>query len=75
MSALKVRLNGQQKTGNKKRATCHATLLQNELNSDVARFSTHIIKSVLTRVVKRATSLFNSGVLQQQVARFVIRFY
>ena len=25
------------KTGSKKRATCFATLLQNELNSDVAR--------------------------------------
>ena len=30
-----------EKTGNKKRATCFATLLQNELNSDVARFATH----------------------------------
>ena len=27
--------------GNKTRATCFATLLQNELNSDVARFTTH----------------------------------
>ena len=48
-------------------------MLQNELNSAVARFTTHIIKSVLTRVVKRASSLFNSGVLQQQVARFCYR--
>ena len=31
---LKVRKNGQ-----KKRATCFATLLKNELNSDVARFT------------------------------------
>ena len=30
------------KTGNKTRATCLATLLQNELNSDVARFTTHV---------------------------------
>ena len=30
------------KTGNKKRATCLAKLLQNKLNSDVARFTTHI---------------------------------
>ena len=30
------------KTGNKKSATCFATLLQNELDSDVARFTTHI---------------------------------
>ena len=29
------------KMGNKKRATCLATSLQNELNSDVARFTTH----------------------------------
>ena len=29
------------KTGNKKCATCFATLLQNELNSDIARFTTH----------------------------------
>ena len=28
--------------GNKKRATCLATLLQNELNSDVAHFTTQI---------------------------------
>ena len=30
------------KTGNNKRATCFATLLQNELNSDVAPFTTHV---------------------------------
>ena len=30
------------KTGNKKRATCPATLLQNELNRDVERFTTPI---------------------------------
>ena len=30
------------KTGYKKRATCFATLRQNELNSDVARFTTHV---------------------------------
>ena len=37
------------KTGNKKRATCFATVLQNELNSDVARFTTHI-KPVLQQI-------------------------
>ena len=37
------------KTGNKKHATCLATLLQNELNSDVARFTTHI-KPVLQQI-------------------------
>ena len=31
-----------EKTGNKKRATCFAALLQNEWNSDVARFNTHV---------------------------------
>ena len=36
-------------TGNKKRATCFATLLQNELNSDVARFTT-LIKPVLQQI-------------------------
>ena len=30
------------KTGNKKRATCFATLLQNELNSDIVRFTAHV---------------------------------
>ena len=30
------------KTANKNYATCRATLLQNELTSDVARFTTHI---------------------------------
>ena len=43
-TTLKVR-----KTGNKRRATCLATLLQNELNSDVARFTTHI-KPVLQQI-------------------------
>ena len=30
------------KTGNKKRATCFETLQQNQLKSDVARFTTHV---------------------------------
>ena len=30
------------KTGNKRRTTCFATLLQNVLNGDVVRFTTHI---------------------------------
>ena len=33
-------------TGNKNYATCLATLLQNVLNSDVARFTTHIKRAV-----------------------------
>ena len=32
------------KTGNKKRAICFETWLQNELHSDVARFTTHLKK-------------------------------
>ena len=35
--------------GNKKCATCFATLQQNELNSDVAHFTTHI-KPVLQQI-------------------------
>ena len=33
---------GYGKMGNKTRATCFATLLQNKLNSNVARFTTHV---------------------------------
>ena len=47
------------KTGNKKRATCFATLLQNELNSDVARFTTHI-KPVLQQI-RLLTGLSRGG--------------
>ena len=36
-------------TGNKKLSTCLATLLQNELNSEVARFTNHI-KPVLQQI-------------------------
>ena len=35
------RSKGTRKTGNEKLATCFATLLQNELNNDFARFTTH----------------------------------
>ena len=34
------------KTGNKRRASCFATLLQNELNSHVARFTTQVNKTL-----------------------------
>ena len=37
------------KTGNKKRATCFTTLLQNELKNDVARYTSHI-KPVLQQI-------------------------
>ena len=41
------------KTGNKKRATCLATLLQNKLNSDVARITTHIKLVSTNQIVNR----------------------
>ena len=56
------------RTGDKKRATCFATLLQNELNSDVARFTTHI-KPVLQQI--RYSTCFTSNVAKQ-VTRFFI---
>ena len=42
--SFKVRKNGQQKT-----STCFATLLQNDLNNDVARYTTQI-KPVLLQI-------------------------
>ena len=75
-SSLKARKNGQ-----KKRTTCLATLLKNELNSDVLPVLPPAFKPVnnliccktgLTWVVKRATSLFNS--FYSNVARQVVRF-
>ena len=42
-------LKGTEKRATKKRATCFATLLQNELNTDAARFTTHI-KPVLQQI-------------------------
>ena len=67
-------------TGNKKRATCFATLLQNELNGDVARFTPcekknlatlFVARQVRTWVLKHATSLFNTfcSNVAKQVAR------
>ena len=41
------------KTGNKKRATGFATLLQNEMNTDVARFNTRIRTCLATNKVAR----------------------
>jgi len=35
-----------------KRATCFATLLQNELESDIARFTTHVQACIATNQVK-----------------------
>ena len=39
--------------GTVKRATCLATLLQNEFNSDVALFATHIRACIATSKVAR----------------------
>ena len=49
ISSVKVPTKGTVKRATKKHATCLATLLQNELNSDVARFTTHI-KPVLQQI-------------------------
>ena len=74
---LKVRKNG-----HKKHTTCFATLLQNELNSDVARYKAHV-KPVLQQIrlltglnmggKTRRTSLFNS--VCSNVAKHVARFF
>ena len=73
-------LNG--KTGNKKPATYFATLLQNELKSHVARFTTHI-KPVLQQI-RLLTGLNMGGktcniaiqlvllIVAKQVARFLL---
>ena len=52
--------------GNKRRATCRATLLQNELNSDVARFTTHI--KPVSQQIRLLTGL-NVGVVFQAFER------
>ena len=51
--------------GNKKRATCFATLLQNELNNKVARFTTHI-KPVLQQI--RLLTALNMGGKTRNIA-------
>ena len=82
MVELKLLVLRYGKTGNKKRATCFATLLRNELNSDVTRFTTLIkpvnnlicCKTGFIWVVKRATSLFNwfCSNVTKQVGRFLL---
>ena len=65
----------------KKRATCLVTLLQNELKSDVARFTTHVQTCLATNQVsfKRGKTgniakLSNSfcSKVAKQVARFLL---
>ena len=46
------------KTDNKKLATCFATFLQKELNSDVARFTTNIQTCLATNKVAWLTGVF-----------------
>ena len=66
--------------GNRKYATCHATMLQNELINDVARFTIHnkpVLQQIrlltgLNWVIKRVTSLFN--LFCSNVAKQVTRF-
>ena len=73
---------GKKKQQQKKRATCFATLLQNELISKVACFTTHktnlvtlfVARQVRTWVVTRVTSL-SQLVLQHYVAKQVARFF
>ena len=65
--------------GNKKRAICLATLLQNELNSDVGRFTTHI-KPVLQQTSGAPNDNFrknicSKGDLRSRIfGKFVVKF-
>ena len=61
---LKVR-----KTGNKKHAICLATLLQNELKSDIPRFTTRI-KPVLQQI--RLLTGLNDGGKTRNIAIQVV---
>ena len=66
------------KTGNKKRATCFATLLENELNSDVARFITIVRTCLATRKGGKTRNIAIQLVLQEccrtSCTFFVARF-
>ena len=59
------------KTGNKKRATCFATLLQNEMNTDVARFTTRIRTCLATNKVARL--FFVDGKTRNSHIRLVLQ--
>ena len=60
-------------TSNKNRATCLATLLQNELNSDDARFTTHI-KPLLQQI--RLSAGLNMGGKTRNIAiRYCCSFF
>ena len=71
---LKHRLNLRYgNTSNKKPATCFAILLQNELNSDVARFTTHI-KPVLQQI-RLLTGLNMGGKTRNIATRYCCPFF
>ena len=57
--------------GNKRRATCRATLLQNELNSDVARFTTHI--KPVTHEIRLLTGLYLGGKTRNIAIQIVLQ--
>ena len=57
--------------GNKRRATCRATLLQNELNSDVARFTTHI--KPLSQQIRLLTGLNVGGKTRKIAIQIVLQ--
>ena len=59
------------KMGDRKRATCLATLLQNKLNSDVTRFTTHI-KPVLQQI-RLLTGLNVSGKTRNIAIQLVLQ--
>jgi len=59
------------KTGNKTRATCFATLLQNELNSDVARFTTQARTCLATSKVARF--VFMGGKTRNNTIQLVVQ--
>ena len=71
VGSVKVR-----KTGNKNRATCFATLLQNEVKKrrKTTLATSFVERQVCTWVVKRASLLFNSfcSNVAKQVSRFLL---
>ena len=71
------------KTGNKKLAICFATWLQNELNSDVARFTTHLNKPYNLISCKTGSNMggktrniaISAAMLQNKLHVFCCPFY
>ena len=71
------------KTGNKKRAICFETWLQNELHSDVARFTTHLKKPYNLISCKTGSNMggktrniaISAAMLQNKLHVFCCPFY